>query len=164
MAMKRKEPGFEYTGMKFEEMEEMVKKFPAPKTGDNPSEWPISTKETFALTPPRCIAIDIKRFRQTGMKALNVVNFDEVMEIVVSGETCSYTLQGVVLHHGDTTSGGHYTALVRVDGQDDKEENVWANMDDHRIGPIPRDNVFKSKGKVRANRCRLITLFRIQPP
>lgn len=59
----------------------------------------------------------------------------------------TYTLSGVIYHHGPSTTSGHYTADVKIVGDNGREE--WINIDDISLNKIsaPKDLV-QSKHRV----------------
>lgn len=57
---------------------------------------------------------------------------------VSTPEPPSYTLCGVIYHHGLSATSGHYTADVKIFGDDGTEE--WINIDDISLNKIAVPN------------------------
>lgn len=56
-----------------------------------------------------------------------------------------YTLQAVVLHHGDTANSGHYTTLVRRrSGSVTSCEYFWYHIDDRSVSKVTDKYVFEA--------------------
>jgi hypothetical protein len=56
----------------------------------------------------------------------------------------SYELNGIILHHGDTVFGGHYTSLVRLGN------SSWVHINDeisHEVSALDMDVILNRCGK-----------------
>ncbi len=62
----------------------------------------------------------------------------------------TYTLYAVIHHHGPLSSGGHYTAHVRHDGDGDGDQGLgpqWLDLDDSFVDPVPETVVLGEEGR-----------------
>ena len=88
---------------------------------------------------PNIMIIDLKRVQYTENGPVKVTIPVElplnnlVMSEFVNGykkESYVYELYAVCNHHGNTSSGGHYTATIRT------ADNKWYNFNDEHVKPI----------------------------
>jgi len=56
----------------------------------------------------------------------------------------SYALYGVLYHHGDSVSGGHYTVDVRHPNGDCGRGEGWLHIDDEAVSVVQNEEVFGS--------------------
>jgi ubiquitin carboxyl-terminal hydrolase 10 len=57
-----------------------------------------------------------------------------------------YKLYGVLYHHGESASSGHYTVdVLRPNGDSDTGE-VWLHIDNEAMSPMGHEDVFGEHG------------------
>ena len=93
---------------------------------------------------PDVLVVLLKRFQYTsaGMEKIDVrIDFPVTDLVIKTGGngngTSKYDLYGIVNHTGSLSSG-HYTAMCCID-----DENHWCIFNDHRVIPVPTDEVSK---------------------
>ena len=92
---------------------------------------------------PPILMIHLKRFHldmRTGKidKLNSLIDAPESLDlnIFMDDQSCadaSYTLQGILRHHGYTAQGGHYTADTRLLKNVDDDKKRWYSFDDSRV-------------------------------
>lgn len=106
-----------------------------------------ATKQILIDEMPEILVTHLKRFSYASddkvQKISKPITFPAVLHVpresvtasIATPEPPTYTLCGVIYHHGPSATSGHYTADVKVVGENGKEE--WINVDDitlKRIG------------------------------
>ena len=59
-----------------------------------------------------------------------------------SAEPVYYKLHGVLYHHGESESGGHYTVGVLHPNGDGGSEEAWVHIDDEAVSAVKHEDVF----------------------
>ena len=67
-----------------------------------------------------------------------------------------YTLCGVLYHHGDSASGGHYTVDVLHSSGDGDTGKNWLHIDDEVVSPVRPEDVF---GEHDDERCAYLLFY-----
>ena len=77
-----------------------------------------------------------------------------------------YTLCGVVYHHGESASGGHYTVDVLHPNGESGTGGVWLHIDDEAVNPMQDEDVFGEHGTDWAadERCAYLLFYCRTPP
>jgi ubiquitin carboxyl-terminal hydrolase 10 len=72
-----------------------------------------------------------------------------------------YTLCGVLYHHGESASDGHYTVDVLHPNGDGDTGEVWLHIDDEVVSPERHEDVFWEHGSERAadKRCAYLLFY-----
>ena len=71
-----------------------------------------------------------------------------------SAEPRHYKLYGVLYHHGESASSGHYTVDVLHQNGDSDAEEGWLHIDDEAVSALRREDVFSGQDdKWADNRC-----------
>ena len=100
----------------------------------------------FPLKPPRHLLLHLKRFDTDPTsgrthKRLTRVVIDESVHLrfppatpyaAVAPDGSRYDLRSLVMHHGQDSTSGHYTALAQLD------DGAWAHYDDERVEVVGR--------------------------
>ncbi|XP_078609506.1 ubiquitin carboxyl-terminal hydrolase 17-like protein B [Branchiostoma floridae x Branchiostoma japonicum] len=81
------------------------------------------------------LAVRVRRWDTTehgasGLKDTRVINFNMGGRITLTkhnGENLTYKVKAAVIHHGPTTSNGHYTAVVEVDNRTYEADDDYTN-------------------------------------
>ena len=63
-----------------------------------------------------------------------------------SAKPGNYTLCGVLYHHGESASGGHYTVDVLHSNGDGDTAKIWLHIDDESVSPVRYEDVFAEHG------------------
>ena len=100
-----------------------------------------AVKSTRIKKLPPILMIHLKRFhfRNGRIDKLNtLIDAPESLDlnIFMDDQSCadaSYTLQGILRHHGYTAQGGHYTADTRLLKNVDDDKKRWYSFDDSRV-------------------------------
>ena len=66
-----------------------------------------------------------------------------------SAESAHYKLYGVLYHHGESTSGGHYTVDVLHKNGDNGGGETWLHIDDGAVSTVRHEDVFGGHGSER---------------
>ncbi|ORX34811.1 hypothetical protein BD324DRAFT_653068 [Kockovaella imperatae] len=119
-----------------------------------------ATKQVYIETFPPALILHLKRFVFDPREMTVVKKFKPVAygtELVVPPEIISpgrrgasaikYRLFGVVYHHGNSASGGHYT--VSVSRQD---AGGWIHFDDESVSTVPVEQVIVSPEEAKEGR------------
>ena len=81
-----------------------------------------------------------------------------------SSEAPHYKLYGVLYHHGESASRGHYTVDV-LHPNGDGDAGVWLHIDDKAVSPVRHEDVFGECGTKRvANEWCAYLLFYCHTP
>ena len=83
------------------------------------------------------IIIHLKRFRDLHTKNFKEIDYDK--EITING--IKFKLYGIVIHHGDTLNGGHYSYQIF-----DENSNAFYNISDTTINTGHDDDIIKKNG------------------
>ena len=77
-----------------------------------------------------------------------------------SANPAHYTLCGVLYHHGESASGGHYTVDV-LHQSGDGDSGSWLHIDDEAVTPVRHEDVFGEHGTDRAadERCAYLLFY-----
>ena len=59
-----------------------------------------------------------------------------------SAERVRYKLYGVLYHHGESASSGHYSVDVLRPNEDSGSGEAWLRIDDEAVSPVPHQEVF----------------------
>ena len=72
-----------------------------------------------------------------------------------------YTLCGVLYHHGESASGGHYTVDVLHPNGDGDTGKIWLHIDNEVVSPVRHEDVFGEHGTDRAadERCAYLLFY-----
>lgn len=101
-------------------------------------------------TPP-ILTVQLKRFEYSRVssqfgKIDDKVAFQEKLNLMpwmsdkdVPLEQCSYSLRGIVVHHGSGCRSGHYVAFVK------SRSDVWYHMDDQNVSKVGLNAVLNMK-------------------
>ena len=81
------------------------------------------------LPLPNVLTITLNRSTAHQSKNLFFVHIDDI----ISFEGHAYQLFGMVVHHGRTMNGGHYTSLMK------EEHGLWWKFDDENVQIIQRN-------------------------
>ena len=75
-------------------------------------------------------------------------------------------LCGVVYHHGESASDGHYTVDVFNPNGDGDTGGVWLHIDDEAVNPMRHEDMFGEHGTDRAadERCAYLLFYCRTPP
>jgi ubiquitin carboxyl-terminal hydrolase 10 len=77
-----------------------------------------------------------------------------------SAERVHYKLHGVLYHHGEFASGGHYTVDVLHPNGDRGGEEVWVHIDDEAVSAVRYEDVFGGHDNERAdNQCAYMLFY-----
>jgi ubiquitin carboxyl-terminal hydrolase 10 len=60
-----------------------------------------------------------------------------------SAEPVQYKLYGVLYHHGESASSGHYTVDVLSPIGDNSSGEAWLRIDDEAVHVVQHEDVFK---------------------
>lgn len=72
-----------------------------------------------------------------------------------------YKLYGVLYHHGESASCGHYTVdVLHLNGDDDTGE-VWLHVDNEAVTPMRHEDMFGERGTEPAadGRCAYLLFY-----
>ena len=61
-----------------------------------------------------------------------------------SAEPAHYKLYGVIYHHGDSASIGHYTVDLLHPNEDGGNGEAWMHIDDEVVSAVQHEDVFGS--------------------
>ena len=79
-----------------------------------------------------------------------------------SEELVNYKLYGVLYHHGESASGGHYTINVlhqNGDGDSGSGE-AWLHIDNEGVRAVRREDVFRDHDSEQADdRCAVMLFY-----
>ncbi|XP_061167152.1 ubiquitin carboxyl-terminal hydrolase 44-like [Saccostrea echinata] len=104
---------------------------------------------------PNVLRLHLKRFRWSGRnhreKISTQVAFDDVLDVepfcdksdMEKGQSYTYNLLGVIIHHGRGFGSGHYTACCW-----NAEANSWINCNDSRVKICSKEEVLLSQGYI----------------
>ena len=72
-----------------------------------------------------------------------------------------YTLCGVLYHHGESASGGHYTVDVLHPNGDGDTGKIWLHINDEAASPVRYEDVFGEHSDDRAadERCAYLLFY-----
>ena len=73
-----------------------------------------------------------------------------------SAKSGHYTLCGVLYHHGESASGGHYTVDVLHPNGDGDTGKVWLHIDDEVVSPVRHEDMF---GENDDERCAYLLFY-----
>ena len=59
-----------------------------------------------------------------------------------SAELVRYKLHGVLYHHGESASSGHYAVDVLHRSGDGNSEEAWLHIDDEAVNAVQHEDVF----------------------
>jgi hypothetical protein len=90
--------------------------------------------QLFFQQPPNDLLIQMKRFYRdrdgTEGKVTNAIEAPEMIQVPASlirtGQAGSYCCDAFLVHHGDSPSGGHYVAYIKVNG-------IWWHCSDSTV-------------------------------
>ena len=68
-----------------------------------------------------------------------------------SAEPVHYKLYGVLYHHGESASSGHYTVDVLHPNEDSSGEDGWLRVDDEAVRAVRHEEVFGDHGNERVD-------------
>ena len=97
------------------------------------------------------LELEVKERHLTGKykKSVEVAlsaNEVEEKDIKERAKMCrTYTLCGIVNHHGKTSSSGHYTNMIMV-SQDTQKKSIWFKCDDTKVSSAKLPEVLRSDG------------------
>ena len=75
-------------------------------------------------------------------------------------ELVDYKLYGVLYHHGESASGGHYTVDVLNPNGDSGGGESWLHIDDEAVIPVRDDDVFGGHNDERGDdRCAYMLFY-----
>ena len=103
-----------------------------------------ATKALGVEAYPEALVVHLKRFRTAQLGRRHRRQPQKIEKRVAfearwaPSKKASYDLTGVVVHHGSTTRGGHYTAYARRKG-------AWCHCDDASITSCKEADVLKAK-------------------
>lgn len=101
-----------------------------------------STKSPKLKTAPKTLVFNLKRY-VFSLETLEYTRcaghfeFPRTIDLgpyMISGDSCEYTLSGVVIHEG-SSGGGHYYSYIR-----DRHTNRWYKFDDSSVTPWDVDS------------------------
>ena len=75
-----------------------------------------------------------------------------------SAEPVHYKLYGVLYHHGESASSGHYTVDVLHPNGDGGSGEAWLHIDDEAVDVVRHEDVFGSHERV-DNRCAYMLFY-----
>jgi hypothetical protein len=87
--------------------------------------YPQYMESTWVSRPPRLLMIQVGRFADDGIKITRPV--DVPPTLVLPSVPSKWMLIAAVLHHGDTTDSGHYTAVIR------EPDGRWLHYNDEHV-------------------------------
>jgi ubiquitin carboxyl-terminal hydrolase 10 len=72
-----------------------------------------------------------------------------------------YKLYGVLYHHGESASSGHYTVHVLQPNGDGDAGEVWLHIDNEAVSAVHHKDVFREHGAERAadERCAYLLFY-----
>ena len=77
-----------------------------------------------------------------------------------SAELVNYRLCGVLYHHGESASGGHYTIDVLHQNGDSGSGEAWLHIDDESVKAVRHEDVFGGHDSEQADdRCAYILFY-----
>ena len=125
--------------------------FTAPEKLDAKNAWrcggcsePVrATKRLGVAAAPEALVVHLKRFDARGRVARKVdahVAFGARLELkTTDGGAASYGLVGVLVHHGQSTHSGHYTAFCRT------RSGAWSSFDDDAVRACALADVLRQR-------------------
>lgn len=146
--------------------------FTRKETLDTQNRWKCSgckkrvcaTKQLTVFRPPLSLCIQLKRFsydgsfggfagRMGGKKISKPIEFPANLKLPLSdGRSCGYSLTGIVIHVGGSSSSGHYTAYVKKPGKDGGDK--WYHMDDSFVQSVTEQDVLRQRNAYILMYCR----------
>lgn len=85
------------------------------------------------------------------------------VEAGTSVEQVQYKLYGVLYHHGESASSGHYTVDVLHPNGDSSSRNpgeTWLHIDDETVSPVRDEDVFGGHNNERVDdKCAYILFY-----
>ncbi len=101
-------------------------------------------KQMKILRSPHVLTLQLKLFTPQGQKRNKKVSFDTELnlsefmaDVSDKREPQSYSLYAVLVHTGQTTRSGHYTAFVKA------PNGAWYHMDDDSVSQVQLGTVLK---------------------
>ena len=151
-ASKTTDPFLDLSLEPLESVNQALKAWSAPETLSSSDAWRCggcdkrvrATKALGVQDYPEALVVHLKRFRAAQLQRRRRRQPQKIERRVAfdtrwsPADTASYDLTGVVIHHGSTTRGGHYTAYAR-------SQNKWWHYDDSRVTPCKESEVLRSK-------------------
>lgn len=120
-----------------------------------------ASKQLTVFRPPLSLCIQLKRFTYGGGayggfhkkmsymsgggggKINKPIEFPSQLALPLSdGRNCEYSLTGIVVHVGGTSSSGHYTAYVR---KPQNQSTQWYHMDDSFVEAVSEKTVLRQR-------------------
>ncbi|THH29844.1 hypothetical protein EUX98_g4351 [Antrodiella citrinella] len=133
-----------------------------------------ATQQTLIESVPPILVLHIKRFQYDTnvgdvVKINKQVAYGPELEIAPellaptrrATQPIKYQLFGVLYHHGQSASGGHYTLDVLHPNRDmsDRPRAAWIRIDDELVSDVRADDVFVG-GQERDDRCAYLLFYR----
>ena len=77
-----------------------------------------------------------------------------------SAEPVHYKLYGVLYHHGESASSGHYTVDVLHPNGDSSGGEAWLHIDDETVSAVRHEDMFGGHDNERVNdQCAYMLLY-----
>jgi ubiquitin carboxyl-terminal hydrolase 10 len=115
------------------------------------------------LDIPSGAPFSFKPLRQLRLRTSRDLVVSDVMVPTVrqSAKPAHYTLCGVLYHHGESASGGHYTVDVLHPNGDGDTGRIWLHINDEAVTPVRHEDVFGEHGTDRAadGRCAYLLFY-----